>query len=717
VVIDKITLKNFYRYGNNETVFDISGTGITAITGSNGNGKSTLLIDSLLFALYGQCRCESIDNVVNRYTGKDCKVGVEFTQDGVKYKVLRYRKHTTHKNNVYLFKEDDDISGHTTSETNTKIVDLIKMNYIAFTNSCVFSSELYSAFLEKRESDRLVVFENILSLKEITLFYTEIKKILKELDEKLTEKKISKSAIVSEISTIENTISTYSANAKQKLLSMKSEKEEAKKMIEEAKKKIEELSIIDISKEKEKLLNNTLKDEYINKLNSLKKELLSLIVNDDEEALRIVDKYNGINFEENRLKEIKYKEDLETLNIRENGYKLAMEQINSLTKELSFIEKELESNNSKMLESDKRLEKLNQAICPFCCQHLDNEKMMEEKNKEEKNISDLKDRNEEINEKIAEINKTLEEQRDSYKWLLADYNTIKEKLDKNFVPNSDLIEEQYKNAVKKVEDIKKKKIENESKTNEINIQIEDYSNKINHLEVTNYTEEELNNISAKIDYFKNIISENELTIASIDGSAKNVFDKKYIDGLKEQVESKKKEDEDINNEINLINDDIKHYSYLGECFSNKAGGFKKYFIGEMIDLFNERVNQYLPFFFTEDVKISFDKNLTDTITMDGFDVSFSSFSQGQRQRAELAIDFALFDVARVFFSNDNKLLLLDEVDKGLDKFGIKSMLDLLNGFDKQMKIFIVSHNPLLADEVDDKIKIGRDENGFSVISK
>ena len=128
MVIDKITLKNFYRYGNNETVFDINGTGITAITGSNGNGKSTLIIDSLLFALYGQCRCESIDDVVNRYTGKDCKVGVEFTQDGVKYKVLRYRKHTTHKNNVYLFKEDNDISGHTTSETNTKIVDLIKMN-------------------------------------------------------------------------------------------------------------------------------------------------------------------------------------------------------------------------------------------------------------------------------------------------------------------------------------------------------------------------------------------------------------------------------------------------------------------------------------------------------------------------------------------------------------------------------------------------------------
>ena len=142
---------------------------------------------------------------------------------------------------------------------------------------------------------------------------------------------------------------------------------------------------------------------------------------------------------------------------------------------------------------------------------------------------------------------------------------------------------------------------------------------------------------------------------------------------------------------------------------------KKYFIGEMIDVFNTKINQYLPFFFEEDVKITFDKNLNETIKMDEFEVGFSSFSQGQRQRAELAINFALFDVARIFFSNDNKLLILDEMDKGLDKFGIKAMINLLKGFDKQLKIFIVSHNPLMDEEIDTKIKISRDTNGFSIL--
>lgn len=716
MIINKIFLKNFYRYGNNEQCLDLTGSGITAIVGNNGYGKSTCIVDSLAFAFFGQCR-DVIDDVVNRYVGKDCKVSVEFTEGGKSYKVIRYRKHTTQKNNVYLFKGEEDISGHTASDTNQKIIDVIKMNYIAFTNSSVFSSELYSAFLAKRESDRLVIFENILSLKEITLFYTEIKKIIKELDEQNTEKKLSQSGIKSEISTLENTISSYSANAKTKLLGMKADKENAKKTIEEAKEKIKELSIIDIDKEKSKLLNNTLKDEYESKLSSLKREINSLVVSEDPNIIDIINKYSDINFENNRIKELKYKEDLETINIRTNGYKLAMEQINSLTKELSFLEKEISSNQDKILESKKRIDKLSQAICPFCGQHLEDAKVQEEISKETAAIASAKEKIEELIEQQAEKNRTLEEQRESYNWLLADAQRLQNNLNKDFIPNSDYVEETYKNALNKHKEIVELKIQNESKINEYKKEIEEYKAKLDALQTTNYTEEELNSISEKIDYQNKIIADNETLIAKIDASAKSVFDKSYVDGLKAQQEKKQIELESLEKEIETVDNDIKHYQYLGDCFSNKSGGFKKYFIGEMIDMFNERINQYLPFFFSEKVKITFDKNLSDVITMDDFKVTFNSFSQGQRQRAELAISFALFDVARVFFSNDNKLLILDEMDKGLDKFGIKAMVNLLNGFDKQLRIFIVSHNPLMGEEIDSKVEITRDENEFSVIKQ
>ena len=715
MIINKITLKNFFRYGNNEQTLNMSGNGITGVTGLNGYGKSSCIIDSLLFAFYGKYRTDTIDGIVNRYIGKDCKVGVEFTIDNESYKVIRYRKHTTHNNNIYLFKGDKDISCHTASETNNIIIDLIKMPYIAFINSCIFSTELYSAFLANKVSERLVVFENILSLKEATTIYTETKSIIKEINNSLIEFNTKKASIEAEKSTLSNTIDTYSSNAKTKLLSMKVEKDYLNQQINETNKKIEELSIINVNNERLKLGNTSLKEEYLNQIKKLKIELNNLIVSIPIDEERIIEKYKNINFEENKNKELKYKEDSEILKIRENGYKLSLsnqenlkQKINELNKNINNLIKEKEENISKIVELQKQ-------ICPFCGQHLSSEKAEKEKEKASKKLEEIELDLIDFKKEVEQSNISLNDERENYNFLISDYNRIKENLNTDFIPNTELAIEQYNSALNKLNEIQQQNILNSSKKEEIEKEINSLKEKAEKLEITNYTIEELNSISSKIEENKKLIQDYEKQISAINASVSTVYDKTYIEDLKSKLEVKNKDMLEINNEIEKVNNDLFHYSFLADCFSNKSGGFKKYFIGEMIDLFNTKINQYLPFFFTEDVKIEFDKDLNDKITMDGYVVDFNSFSQGQRQRAELAINFALFSVARVFFSNDNNLLIMDEMDKGLDKYGLKAMLNLLNGFDKQLRIFIVSHNPLLEEEISSKIKIERDENGFSKI--
>lgn len=717
MIIKRIELKNFYRYGPCSQFLDLTGTGITGVVGPNGFGKSTCIVDSLCFAFYGKYRCPSIDDVVNRYIGKDCKVGVEFESDGKAYKVIRYRKHSTHNNNIYIFENDKDISGHTAAETNAKIIDIIKMPYIAFTNSSVFSSELYSAFLANKVSDRLTVFENILSLKEITLFYTEIKSILKDLNEKKDEIETNKIATEREKETLNSNIEMYSNNARSKLLEMKRQKDAAKKDIEIANAKIEELSIINIDEEKAKLSNNSLKEEYDKNLIRINNEIEKLTVKENPEDLLIVEKYKDLDFEDNKNKELKYKEDLETIKTRENGYTLSLEKINSLKNEYESLKNKHILDNKKFNDLSENLIKLKQATCPYCGQHLTSEKAELEKEKTKKQLHELGDEIKEDMNTLERLEKEIDEENENYSWLIKDANRIKNSLNKNFIPNTELVFEQFNNALKRVNEVEKLRIQNDIKYNSLKSEYEEIQKKIESLKITNYTKEELESISDKINEYKSEIDKNEKIIATIDGQVSSVYDKSYVDDLKAQVETKQKEVEKIIEELEGYNDDIKHYEFLADCFSNKAGGFKKYFIGEMIDVFNTKINQYLPFFFEEDVKITFDKNLNETIKMDGFEVGFSSFSQGQRQRAELAINFALFDVARIFFSNDNKLLILDEMDKGLDKFGIKAMINLLKGFDKQLKIFIVSHNPLMDEEIDTKIKISRDTNGFSILGE
>lgn len=717
MIINKITLKNFYRYGNKEQILDLTGTGITGIVGLNGYGKSTSVIDSLLFALYGKYRCSSVDGVVNRYTGKNCKVGVEFEQDGENYKIIRYRKHETHNNNIYIFKGDKDISGHTASETNSIILDIIKMPYIAFINSCVFSSELYSAFLATKNSDRLVVFENILSLKEINAFYVEIKKIIKEYNDKINEIIINKQGVSSEISAVEETINTYSTEARKKLLEMKSRKENLKKEIEDTKSKIEELSIINIDEEKKKIGNTSLKEEFKKRIELLSKNKKELDIEIPKDVISIYLKYKDVDFVENKLKEEKYKEDLETLKARESGYTNENLNIDNLNRQIINLEKERDGNLEKEKEAYKKLESLNNSLCPFCGQHLNSDRTNEEIEKANKLIDISKSSNKEIESEINNLKEQLKEAQENYTYLLNDYNRIKQNLNNDFVPNSDLAEEQFKNASQKMDEINKTKEENAFKIENINNEINEINKKIESLSITNYTEEELNNISKKIEEQKSILNNFENEISIIDGSVLNVYDKKYIDKLKKQIEEKQNVLEKIEKELEDNNYILKHYEYLGECFSNKSGGFKKYFIGEMIEFFNTKINQFLPFFFSEDVNITFDKDLNDTIIMDGFEIDFGSLSQGQRQRAELSVAFALFEMARVFFDNDTKLLVMDEMCNGLDRLGLKSMINLLNGFDGQLRIFIVSHNPLVEEEIDNKIKIERDDNGFSIIKQ
>lgn len=714
--IKEISLKNFFRYGNKEQTIDLTGSGVTAVTGFNGSGKSTLIVDSILFALYSKYRCDAIDDVVNRYTGKDCKVSVTFEEEGKEYKVIRYRKHSTHGNNVYLFCGDTDISGHTASETNNKIVELIKFNHIAFTNSSVFSTELYSAFLANKISERLVVFENILSLKEITLFYTTTKDIIKELNDGKMELSSAISSIESEIGVLTNTISTYNANAKTKLLSMKSNKERLKAEVEACNKKIQEYQIINIDEEKQKIQNIDVKKNIEDEIGKLRDEKSFFIVTESKEDLATYNRYKDVDFSANKAKEEKFKEDSDAVASFEKDAKEAFDRLQEIKVKKSSLEKEIESNKGRRLELEGKKEKLMKAICPFCGQHLTSEKSEEELKKCNEEIERIVTDNSNMESELGKISPEYDDFMEKYEYSQGEAKRIKDGLDQDFIPNTDLVKEMFLSAKNKVEEVEATKKKNAQKISEIDSKIKELSEKLDAILISAYTIDEINNIENSINEQKEMILNKEKEIASIDGAVNTVYDKSYVEGLQEDQKKKEESLASKREEMKKLEDEIFHYTYLGECFSNKAGGFKKYFIGEMIDVFNEKINQYLPFFFSEDVKIKFDKDLKETITMDDFEITFSSFSQGQRQRAELAISFALFDVARIFFNNSCNILILDEVDKGIDQLGLKAMVNLLNGFDKQLRILVISHNPLLEEEIPDKIKITKDGNGFSKIS-
>ena len=715
--IKSVSIKNFFSYGPQETVIDLSGNGITNISGVNGVGKSTI-IEAMLFALYGKTRQEKVADVVNRSVGKDCKVSVEFVGDDDEvYKVLRYRAHTTHKDKVYLFKGDKDISSKNASDTNEQIIDYFGMPYVAFVNSTVFSTEFYSNFFAANNTDRLNIFENILSLKEISYFYEEVKKIIKEIEESEIESKMKYTESNTKVEAAQENLDTYNKQAKEKLLQLKAEKEDAQRAIEEAKVALKELGAIDVTAEKAKLSNTTLNEEYEKQINEKKKlhDELNAFNTFPEEESELLVKYGDFDFNDNKKKEEKYKSDLETIRTRENGIDKAKLQLDSSMEKIRTLKSQKESFEKDLEKQKKDLEKVKDAICPYCGSKMDAEETAKKREIIDKKIKELEGDIEDFEKQLKEEKVNLTEFKDTYDTLLADVNLIRENLDKNFVANSDLIKEKYLNALKHKTEFDKTYEENCKKQKELLIEIDELKEKKSKLEISKYTESYLNSIEEEIKKQEDIIAKSNTTIASVNAAVKSTYDKDYVEKIKSDIESLKEKAVFAKEQLEVIEDDKKHYEYLKECCSNKSNGFKKFFIGEMIPVFNEKINQYLPFFFNnKKIEVSFDKDLVETIKCDGQKITYASLSCGQKTRMEIAAAFALFGLSRVFFSNQSGLLIVDELlDRGLDEFGIKASLSILEGFAQDSKVYVISHNKTVTENITDVIEVKADENGFS----
>lgn len=720
MIFRNASLKNFGSYGPNEQTIDLSENGVKLLVAPNGFGKSTLFY-SIVYTLYGKTNQDSVDDVVNRKVKKNCKTSVEFIEDGELYKVIRYRAHEEHENNVYVFKGDRDISLRKAADTNQLILDIIKMPYQAFINSTFFSTELYSRFMIAKTSERLSVFENLLSLKEVNAYYDQGKKLRASIKEKLDIINITKAAKNAEISSIDSNIKDYASRAKETLLSLRKEKETLLSLIDENNKKIAEYSTINVEDE---LNNNKNKSRVESLLVQKKAKEDSYETNSvkkiSDEDLNFLVEVSKIDIEEEKNKELRLKDLIEkitSLKEKVDIIKTSETDLNNLmisfSNDISLCE--IETNDIEIQQS-----RLKDNICIYCGQHISDDfikgkekELVERKESYIKRIESLKSERERTNLELIPIVSELNEKSKTLSNLEAEKKLIILAFDssvENILLRIKDIETNvsfYEKEVKRIE-------ETNRKIKEEIIRIESEIADINY--TPKYSDEFLIDLRGKIEELDKEIKKCKTSISEIDGKVSSVFDKSFVESQKEKIVNISKEIEEVVAEENILKEDDLYYCYLMNCFSNKENSFKKFFIGQMIETFNEKINQYLPFFFEENITINFDKELECEIIIDKEKVSIKSFSAGQKTRADLAVAFALFSLSRIFFSNESNLLIVDEIlDTNIDVYGIESALTIVEGFGYDTSVFVVSHNQDIKDKIKNKIEITRDENKFSVI--
>ena len=150
----------------------------------------------------------------------------------------------------------------------------------------------------------------------------------------------------------------------------------------------------------------------------------------------------------------------------------------------------------------------------------------------------------------------------------------------------------------------------------------------------------------------------------------------------------------------------------------KDTGIKTKIIKQYLPVINKLVNQYLQVldFF---VHFDLDESFTETIRSRHRDeFTYDSFSEGEKQRIDLALLFTWRQIAKMKNSVSTNLLILDETfDSSLDHEGVDNLLKILYTLGDDTNIFVISHKGEILDgKFNAKIEFKKEKNFSKMVA-
>ena len=235
-------------------------------------------------------------------------------------------------------------------------------------------------------------------------------------------------------------------------------------------------------------------------------------------------------------------------------------------------------------------------------------------------------------------------------------------------------------------------------------------------------EQQFKNLSKEITSLNHDISQNN---TKINGCTKQIRDlESEIQTITSRFENRNSEHDKLaafREQLNTLYSDLStqkellsYYDFIFNLL--KDGGVKRQVIKKYLPLINQQVNRYLTMM---DFYINFklDEEFNESIESPIHDrFTYSSFSEGEKMRIDLALLFTWREVAKARNSVSTNLLIMDEVfDSSLDGFGTDEFLKIVRFVIKDANIFVISHKEGLYDKFESMLRFEK-VKGFSRIT-
>jgi DNA repair exonuclease SbcCD ATPase subunit len=261
---------------------------------------------------------------------------------------------------------------------------------------------------------------------------------------------------------------------------------------------------------------------------------------------------------------------------------------------------------------------------------------------------------------------------------------------------------------------------------DLNTKLLEQNTKIGELETI------LSNLNEKLSTITKIQS--QITDKNIELSTRNstiTLLNKQVKEMQAEVESTKTDTSNLDEEKNKLKElakealtkiseksQLQEHRNLEEVASIllKDTGIKTAIIREYLPAMNKLINKYLQ---SMDAYIHFelDESFNEIVkSRHRDDFTYASFSEGEKQKIDLAILFTWRQIAKLKNSVNTNLLLMDEIfDSSLDAQGTELLMNLLSQVTHDTNVFIISHK---GDQLFDKFRsVVRFEkvNDFSIM--
>lgn len=169
----RLTLRNFLSYGDSPVTLDYTTFDVACVTGENGHGKSSAVVDAVTCALWGlargtDARGAGLDDLI-RLGADEMELEFTFEMDGQVYRVLRKRQ----RNRVSILElhaRNGDgwraLTAERIQDTQERINRVVGIDYRTFVHSALVLQGRADAFTVARPTERKDILAEVLGLRQ-----------------------------------------------------------------------------------------------------------------------------------------------------------------------------------------------------------------------------------------------------------------------------------------------------------------------------------------------------------------------------------------------------------------------------------------------------------------------------------------------------------------------------------------------------------------------